>query len=83
MKLGIFMLVFGLILAGAGIAAFMYADPNASFWVGGYLSVEEARIANAAGIGVAIIGGGLAVGGIVRMIVKRLSEVVSEIRTGC
>lgn len=71
MKLGIFMLVFGLILAGVGIGVFTYADPNASFWVGGRLSVEEARIADAAGIGVAIIGGGLALGGIVRMILKR------------
>lgn len=71
MKLGIFMLVFGLILAGVGVAVFTYADPNASFWLGGHLSVEEARIADAVGIGVAIIGGGLAVGGIVRMIVKR------------
>jgi hypothetical protein len=48
-----------------------YADPNVSFWVGGRLSVEEARIADAAGIGVAVIGGGLTIGGIVRMIVKR------------
>ena len=71
MKIGIFMLVLGLILAGFGVAAFAYADPNVSFWVGGRLSVEEARMADAAGIGVAIIGGGLAVGGIVRMIVKR------------
>jgi hypothetical protein len=71
MKLGIFMLIIGLILAGVGVAVFTYADPNTSFLIGGYLNVEQARLADAAGIGVAVIGGGLAIGGIVRMIVKR------------
>jgi hypothetical protein len=70
-KLGIFMLIFGLILAGAGVAAFTYADPNVSLFIGGRLGVEQARIADAAGIGVTVLGGGLAIGGIVRMIVKR------------
>lgn len=71
MKLGIFMLILGLILAGVGMAAWMYADPNMSFWLGGRFSVEEARMIDAGGIGAAIIGGGLALGGIIRMIVSR------------
>jgi len=71
MKLGIFLLIFGMILAGAGVAMWMYADPNVSFWLGGHFSVDEARMLEAGGIGAAILGGGLAAGGIVRMIVKR------------
>ena len=71
MKLGIFLLVFGLILAGFGIAAWMYVDPNIAFWFGGRFSVDEAQMIDAGGIGIAVIGGGLAVGGIVRMIVRR------------
>lgn len=69
MKLGIFLLILGLLLAGAGIAAWTYADPNVSFWFGG--SVEEARMLDAAGLGVTVVGGGLAIGGIIRMVVKR------------
>ncbi len=71
MKLGIFLLILGLIIAGAGAAAWMYADPDASFWIGGYLNIEEARMMDAGGIGAMVIGGGLAIGGIVQMIVKR------------
>ncbi len=71
MKLGIFLLVFGLIIAGAGAAAWMYADPDTSLWIGGILNVEEARMVDAGGIGAVVIGGGLAIGGIVRMIVKK------------
>lgn len=69
MKLGIFLLVLGLILAGAGAAVGMYIDPNISFWYGG--SVQEARMMDAASLGVMVLGGGLALGGIIRMIVKR------------
>ena len=71
MKLGIFMLVFGLILAGIGVAVWVYADPTSSFLFGGRLNVDQAQIADAAGIGGAVVGGGLAIGGIVRMILKR------------
>ena len=71
MKLGISMLVIGLVLAGIGTAAFMYADPNMSLWGASSFSVDEAQMVNAAGIGLAVVGGGLAIGGIIRMIVKR------------
>jgi len=49
----------------------MYADPNIPFWLGGRFNVDEARILEASGIGAVILGGGLAVGRLVRMIVKR------------
>lgn len=71
MKLGISMLVFGLLLAGVGVTAWMYADPELSFWGVSQLNIDEAQMVKAAGIGVAVLGGGLAIGGIVRMIVKR------------
>lgn len=71
MKLGLFLLILGLILAGAGIAGWMYADPNLAFWGGGPFNVDEAQMANAAGCGLAVAGGGLAIGGIVRMMVKK------------
>ncbi len=71
MKLGIFLLIFGLLIAAVGVAAFMYADPNTSFWIGGRLDVEQARLVDAVGMGITVLGGGLAIGGIVRMIVKK------------
>lgn len=71
MKLGMFLLIFGLVLAGGGVAMWMYADPNVSLWFGGRFSVDEARMLEAGGIGLTILGGGLALGGIVRMIVAR------------
>ncbi len=71
MKLGIFLLIFGLILAGGGVAVWMYADPETSFWFGGYLSINEARMYDAGGMGVAVAGGLMVIGGIVRMIVKK------------
>ena len=71
MKLGIFMLVVCLILAGIGVTSFMYADPNMSFWGATVFDVEESWVINAAGVGITVLGGGLAIGGIIRMIVKR------------
>lgn len=46
----------------------MYAEPDATFW---FLDVSKARMIDAGGIGATVIGGGLAVGGIIRMIVKK------------
>ena len=71
MKLGMFLLIFGLVLAGGGVAMWMYADPNVSLWFGGRFSVDEAQMLEAGDIGLTILGGGLALGGIVRMIVAR------------
>jgi len=71
MKLGMFLLIFGLVLTGGGVAMWMYADPNVSLWFGGRFSVDEARMLNAGAIGLTIIGGDLALGDIVRMIVTR------------
>ena len=50
----------------------LYADPNESFWIGGRLTVDEAKMADAIGLGATIFGGGLAIGGIFRMIVMAI-----------
>ena len=71
MKLGIFMLIFGLILAGAGIAVWMYANVDEAYMYGSRFSLDQLQVADAGGIGCAVFGGGLAVGGIVRMIMKK------------
>ena len=76
MKLGIFLLIFGLILAGVGVAAWQWAE--SAMWeaefgevFGYHQQYQEVLLTRAGGLGVAIFGGGLAIGGIVRMIVKR------------
>lgn len=63
MKLGIIMLVVGLLLAGFGVYLWNLAGagPVASNW----FSTE------AIGIGVTVFGGGLSIGGIVKMVVKK------------
>ena len=75
MKLGIFLLILGLLLAGAGIAAWQYGSDLQSTVLGiprhGASDYELGEIAEAAGLGVVVLGGGLAIGGIVRMIFKR------------
>jgi len=66
MKLGIFMLVFGLIIAGAGIAAWQYYNPN----IFGFREREAQQLVSI-GLAGMVVGGGLAIGGIIRMIIKR------------
>ena len=70
MKLGISMLVIGLLLAGFGIFLWNFAGSAGPFssWFSTY---EDASMARAIGMGVTVFGGGLSIGGIVRMIVKR------------
>lgn len=67
MKTGIIMLIIGLIVAGAGVTAWLFSDS--------YLSAspndETIMLLQAVGLGGTIIGGGLGLGGIIRMIVKR------------
>ena len=67
MKTGIIMLIIGLIIAGVGVTAWLFSDS--------YLSTspddETIMLLQAGGLGAAIIGGGLGLGGIIRMIVKR------------
>ena len=76
MKLGIFLLIFGLILAGVGVAAWQYAE--SAMWeaeigeiFGYHQQYEKALLIRSGGLGIAVFGGGLAIGGIVRMIVTR------------
>jgi hypothetical protein len=66
MKLGIFLLILGLLIAGAGAYTWQYYNPNLL----GYRT-QEAQQFFSMGIGGMILGGGLAVGGIIRMVVKR------------
>ncbi len=73
MKLGISLLVIGLIFAAVGAALLIGASPNTA---GLFFNSPNERsaavdIAKAAGIGLAVFGGGLTIGGIVRMILKK------------
>ena len=73
MKLGISMLVIGLLFAGFGFFLWNFAGSAGPFtpipdWFPTY---EKASMAKAIGMGMTIFGGGLTIGGIVRMIVKR------------
>jgi len=76
MKLGISMLVIGLLFAGFGFFLWNFAGSAWSFygWYSGFgwfSSYEDASMAKAIGMGVTVFGGGLSIGGIVRMIVTR------------
>lgn len=66
MKLGIFLLIFGLLIAGGGAYAWQYYGPTFL----GYRT-QEAQQFFSLGMAGMILGGGLAIGGIIRMIVKR------------
>jgi len=69
MKLGVFLLILGLLIAAGGTYAWQYYNPNFL----GYRT-EEAQRFFSIGIGGMVLGGGLAVGGIIRMIVTRGSK---------
>jgi hypothetical protein len=76
MKLGIFLLIFGLLLAAIGVFAWQYTQP--SMWeaiLGDLFGYHEQSqwilIIRAAGLALTVFGGGLALGGIVRMILRR------------
>jgi hypothetical protein len=76
MKLGIFLLIFGLLLAAVGVFAWQYAESSMWEAIIGHLfgyheQYEHAVLGKAAGLALTVFGGGLALGGIVRMIVKR------------
>ena len=71
MKLGISMLVVGLLFAGFGVFLWNFAGSQGVFTSGWFTTYEEQSMAKAIGMGVTIFGGGLTIGGIVRMIVKR------------
>ena len=72
MKLGISMLIVGLLIAGLGIAAWNYGSGVtwwSALWSG--KDLEEAAMLSSIGMGMMVFGGGLSIGGIVRMVVKR------------
>jgi len=69
MKLGIAMLVTGLIFAGFGV--FLGSCPGSYIWFQKCISYEYLGITLAVGKGMTVFGGGLSLGGLVRMTVKR------------
>jgi uncharacterized membrane protein YidH (DUF202 family) len=66
MKLGIFLLIIGVLIAGAGMYAWQYYEPT---FLG--LRTHEEQQFFSAGMGAMVVGGGLVIGGIIRMVVKR------------
>ena len=74
MKGGIAMLVIGLILAGGGFFLWNYAGSAGPFNPGPFGTYDQSSMYKSIGMGVTVLGGGLAIGGIVRMIVKRQSD---------
>ena len=44
MKLGIFLLILGVLMAGAGVAAWVYADPDTALFGLQRLNIDEAQI---------------------------------------
>jgi len=68
MKLGIAMLLIGLLCAGFGVFLGNAASSAISY---GEAEHEEVFLYESAAWGLLVFGGGLSIGGIVRMIVKR------------
>ena len=66
MKLGIFLLILGLLVATGGVYAWQFYNPTFL----GYRT-HEAQQYVSMGVGGIVLGGGLALGGIIRMILKR------------
>ena len=71
MKLGISMLVVGLLLAGLGVFLWNFAGAQGPFTSGWFSSYEDQSLAEAIGMGLTVFGGGLSIGGIVRMVLKK------------
>ena len=71
MKLGISMLVVGLLLAGFGFFLWNFAGAQGPFTSGWFSSYEDQSLAKAIGMGLTVFGGGLSIGGIVRMVIKK------------
>lgn len=71
MKLGISMLVIGLLFAGFGLFLWNFAGSQLPFTSGWFSSYEDQSMAKAIGMGLTVFGGGLSIGGIVRMVVKK------------
>jgi hypothetical protein len=80
MKLGIAFLIIGLILSAIGVALWIGASPNSASLFFGSSNERAAAvdIAKGAGIGLTIFGGGLAIGGVIRMIVMSPKLLKSE-----
>ncbi len=73
MRSGQLLLIVGLILAGIGVAGWVFVTPYMVYYQGERLIDEVAfyNYMNACAIGVTVIGGGLTVGGLIKMILGR------------
>jgi len=76
MKLGLFMLIIGLLFAALGVFAWQFAQ--SSMWeatlgefFGYHEQYQQSLMLRAGGLALTVLGGGIALGGLVRMIVKR------------
>jgi hypothetical protein len=63
------LLIFGLIIAGVGVAAWIYSDPGTAFLLGD--DIQTARLISSVGMGMVVIGGGIALGGLISIIKKK------------
>jgi hypothetical protein len=71
MKLSISMLVVGLILAGLGVFLWQFAAGGGLAGHPAWGFPQEIATVEAIGMGLTVVGGGLSIGGIVRMVIKR------------
>ena len=77
MKLGLFLFIFGVILLAGGIVFWQFGQefPGMLWGTVGIGRAEytamQGYMWSAAGLGVTVLGSGLAIGGIVRMVLKR------------
>jgi hypothetical protein len=71
MKLGISMLVVGLVLAGLGVFVWQFASGGGLAGHPVFSLPQDIATVEAIGMGLTVVGGGLSIGGIVRMVIKR------------
>jgi hypothetical protein len=69
-RLGVCLLVLGVILAVVGAAAWSLVELDLALW-SGQRAWENPKVMQAAGMGCAVLGAGLVLVGVVRMISKR------------
>ena len=71
MKLGTAMLVIGLIVAAGGVFIWQLASKGGLAGSSVWSLPQDVAMVEAIGMGLTVLGGGLAIGGIVRMVLKR------------
>ncbi len=75
MKVGFTIFITGIIIAAIGVVFWQYGNSYSQSLYdlieSGNTKLDIARVAEASGLGIIVLGGGLAIGGLVRMILKR------------